>query len=163
MHRSPHLIYRDVSHSLLVFTDELTTPSADSSGSNGSAQLKLVEEVGITVEVDSAERQSVPLFKGLDQHISVSEGQYVGIASGDGPMNLAVTTHAISETARLLGMFLRDCLWLQRVGDGAPSAGSASGGDAADPGFWYSNVAVPGGPTVITLDHWGAYTYTTPP
>jgi hypothetical protein len=29
-------------------------------------------EVGITVEVDSAEGQSIPLFKGLNQNIAVS-------------------------------------------------------------------------------------------
>ena len=38
--------------------------------------------------MEAAERQSVPLFKGLGQEISVEEGQYIGLASADGPMNL---------------------------------------------------------------------------
>ena len=45
--------------------------------------------VGTSVEVESATPQQIPLFKGLQQQLPVEVGQYVGIASADGPLHLA--------------------------------------------------------------------------
>ena len=70
--------------SLQVYQREAPEEQAE----DGGAVLKLVGSVAIAVEVEAAERQSVPLFKGLGQEISVEEGQYIGLASADGPMNL---------------------------------------------------------------------------
>ena len=53
------------------------------------AMATLRHEIGITIEVQSAELQHIPLFKGLNQQLPLEVGQYVGLASADGPMHLA--------------------------------------------------------------------------
>ena len=53
------------------------------------ASATLCDETKFCVEVASAELQHIPLFKGLKQQLSLQVGQFVGIASADGPMHLA--------------------------------------------------------------------------